>query len=148
MSVGSASSLFSATTSITTYTCQTYAWTAPASGMATLAFQLRNDPSYSYIDDVSVYNKGVQMLVNGGFESGSATPGWTVSSPNGVCGTQGAVSTLSPRTSTYCFRDGSTGCADQIAQSFPVIGGQVYVVSFWVQMSGSPPGITTSVTLS
>lgn len=88
------------------------------------------------------------MLANGDFESGSASPGWILSIPNGVCGTQGFVSTTTPRTGTYCFRDGSTGCADQIAQSFPVIGGQVYVVSFWIQLAGSGTGTTASVTLS
>ena len=88
------------------------------------------------------------MLANGDFESGSASPGWILSSPNGACGTPGAVSTLAPHSGTYAFRDGSSSCADQIAQSFPVIGGQVYVVSFWIQLLGPGSGITVSVTLS
>ena len=148
VSVGSASSLFTASAGISTYTCKTYSWTAPASGSATLAFQLRNDASYSSIDDVTVYNRGVQMLANGDFESGFASPGWTLSSPNGACGTPGAVSNITSRTGTYSFKDGSTGCADQIAQSIPVIGGQIYIVSFWIQLLGSGSGITASVTLS
>ena len=100
-----------------------------------------------YVDDVSVYNKNVQMLVNGGFETGSSSPGWAVTTPNGVCGTAGAVNSGIPRTGTYSFKDGSVGCADQLSQSFPVIAGQVYVVSFWIEMGGSGSGISISVIL-
>jgi hypothetical protein len=113
-----------------------------------LAFQLRNDPSYWYIDDVSVYTKGVQMLVNGGFESGSVSPGWTVTLPYGVCGAAGSVTSNIPHTGSYSFMDGSVGCADQLSQSFAVIAGQVYVVSFWIEMGGSGSAISVSVTLS
>ena len=88
------------------------------------------------------------MLTNGGFETSSLSPGWTLSTPNGVCGSTGSVSTSSPHTGSYSFSDGSVGCADQISQSFPVISGQVYVVSFWIQMGGSGSGISISVTLS
>ena len=89
------------------------------------------------------------MLVNGDFESGSLSPGWIRTTPNGACGsTGGAISNVLPRTGSYSLQDGSTGCADQISQSFPVIAGQVYVVSFWIQMGGSGSGISVSVTMS
>jgi glycine/D-amino acid oxidase-like deaminating enzyme len=149
VSVGSSSSLYTTSGSNTVYTCKTYSWTSPVTGTVTLAFQLRNDPDYNYVDDVSVYNKGVQMLVNGGFESGSLSPGWVLSTPYGTCGaTGGSVSNTSPRTGSYSLKDGSVGCADQVSQSFPVIGGQVYVVSFWIMLGGSGSGISASVILS
>jgi hypothetical protein len=46
-------------------TCHVYTWTSPVTGTVTLAFQLRHDPAYWYLDNVSVYNKGSQMLING-----------------------------------------------------------------------------------
>ncbi|CAF4206044.1 unnamed protein product [Adineta steineri] len=145
VSVGSASSLYAASSGTTSYTCKTYSWTSPRTGSATLAFQLRNDPNYWYVDDVSVYDKGVQMLVNGGFESGSFSPGWTLT---GNCGSYSTITNVTPHNGTYCFRDGSTGCADQISQSFTVIAGQTYVVSFWTATPGTGSGISISVTLS
>jgi hypothetical protein len=46
-------------------TCHVYTWTSPVTGTVTLAFQLRHDPAYWYFEDVSVYNNGSQMLING-----------------------------------------------------------------------------------
>ncbi len=51
-----------------------YEWTASTTGTGTVAFKLRNDPSDWYLDDVSVYDRTIQILVNGGFESGSLSP--------------------------------------------------------------------------
>ncbi|CAF0715823.1 unnamed protein product [Adineta steineri] len=149
VSVGSASSLYAASSGTTSYTCKAYSWTSPRTGTITLTFQLHNTPSYWYIDDVSIYNKGVQMLLNGGFESGSASPGWTLSTPYGVCSTPGVINTVSPRTGLYSLQDGSTSCtADQISQSFAVIAGQTYVVSFYIKTGTTGSGISISVTLS
>ncbi len=46
-------------------TCHVYAWTSTVTGTVTLAFQFRHDAAYWYLDDVSVYNNGSQMLING-----------------------------------------------------------------------------------
>ncbi|CAF3284400.1 unnamed protein product [Rotaria sp. Silwood2] len=149
VAVGSSSVLFSTSSLITSYTCKAYSWTSNKTGNIALAFQLRDDPDYWYVDDVSVYNGGVQMLVNGGFESGFLSPGWIRTTPNGVCsGPGGTVSSISPRTGSYCLRDGYIGCADQISQSFAVTAGQLYVVSFWIQAGGSGAGTSASVTIS
>ncbi|CAF4174688.1 unnamed protein product [Adineta steineri] len=149
VSVGTNGSLYRASSGPNTYTCKTYSWTSPRTGTATLNFQLHNTPDYWYVDDVSVYNKGVQMLVNGGFESSSFLPGWTQTALNGPCVSPGAVNTVAPHTGSYSLQDGSITCtADQISQSFAVIAGQTYVVSFWMGTPGTGSGISISVTLS
>ncbi|CAF3630483.1 unnamed protein product [Rotaria sp. Silwood1] len=147
--VGYSSSLLTTSSPISLYTCEAYSWTSNKTGIATLAFQFRNDPDYWYVDDVSVSNGSANILINGGFESGSFSSGWTVSLPNGNCTSSGAtVSILLPNTGSYSLRDGCVGTANQIAQSFAVTKGQVYVVRFWIQAGGSGSGITASVTLS
>jgi hypothetical protein len=40
------------------------------------------------MDDVSVSNGTAEMLLNGDFESGFFSPGWTKSMPNGNCAVQ------------------------------------------------------------
>ena len=88
------------------------------------------------------------MLVNGGFESGSFSPGWTRTMPNGACTGPGANVTISAaNTGSYGLKDGSIGCADQISQSFMATAGQVYAVSFYIKMGGSGSGILANVTL-
>jgi hypothetical protein len=103
------------------------------------------------MDDVSVSNGTTEMLVNGGFESGSFSSGWTVSKPNGACNlfTYGAsVSSSSCRTGSYCLEDGCGGRTDQISQTFTVTAGNAYFISFWLKIGASGSGISVSVTLS
>lgn len=148
-SVGSATTLYSTSSGGgTTYTCFAYQWTSPTTGLVTLAFQLRHDPSYWYLDDVSVYGGATQMLSNGGFETGSLSP-WVRTTPNGNCaGAPGQVSSSTPHSGTYGLRDGSNGCADQISQQFTATAGQIYIVSFWLKSGGTGSGISALVTLS
>ena len=148
-SVGSASTLYSTTSNAnTTYTCMSYEWVSPRTGLVTLAFQFRHDPDYWYLDDVSVYNGPTQLLSNGGFETGSLSP-WIRTTPNGICaGAAAAVSTVSPRSGIYSLRDGSNGCADRVSQQFLATNGQIYVVSFYLKSSLSGPNTTALITLS
>jgi hypothetical protein len=126
----------------------TYEWTSLTTGLVTLAFQLRQDPDYWYVDDVSIYAGATQMLINGGFETGSLFP-WMRTTPNGACsGVAGAVSNYAPHTGIYGLRDGSYQCADEISQQFMATAGQNYILSFWM-LSGAPgTGILANVTLS
>lgn len=88
------------------------------------------------------------MLLNGNFESGSFSPGWTVSQPNGACsGLAGQISTVFPHTGTYSIRDGCNGRSDRISQSFAATLGQTYVVSFWLRTSGGGTTMTINVNL-
>ncbi|CAF1090968.1 unnamed protein product [Adineta steineri] len=152
VSVGNASTIFTATSiSTSSYQCETFQWTSPTTGMVSLTFQFRHDPSTWYLDDVSIYHGAVQMLTNGGFESGTMSP-WVRTTPNGACsGWPSQVSTtvhsVSPHTGTYYYIDGSYGCADQISQSFMATAGEIYIVSFWLQSGSSGSGVSVSVTL-
>jgi hypothetical protein len=148
-SVGSSSTIYStASGSATSYTCHAYTWTALTTGVVTLAFQLRQDPDLWYLDDVSVYGGAIQMLINGGFETGSLSP-WVRGIPNGNCaGSPGQVSSVSPHDGTYSVMDGSYLCADEISQQFTATAGQVYLVSFWLKSGSLGSGITALVTLS
>lgn len=149
ISVGTSSTLLSISSIVSTsYGCYAYEWTSPTTGLVTLAFQLRHDPSYWYLDDVLVYDGGTEMLSNTGFETGLISP-WLVTSPYGTCGSfPGTRCGSSCYTGTSCFCDGSFGCADQISQQFSAVAGQVYVVSFWLRSGGTGSVISALVTLS
>ncbi|CAF3712583.1 unnamed protein product [Rotaria sordida] len=149
-SVGSASTLYTTSSgSGTSYTCFSYAWTSPATGLVTLAFEFRHDPDHWFLDDVSVYAGPVQMLNNTGFETGSLSP-WVRTTPYGTCsGVAGYVcNSYSPRSGSYHLCDGSNGCADRISQQFTATAGQIYVVSFWLKSGATGSTISAKVTLS
>ncbi len=148
-SVGSNSTLYSATpTTASQYQCLAYDWTSPTTGLVTLAFQFRNDPGNWYLDDVSVYDGGTQMLSNGGFETGSLSP-WVRTTPHGNCaGLAANVTNTTPNTGNYSLIDGSYGCADQVSQQFTATAGDIYVVSFWLEVGSTTPPLSAQVTLS
>ena len=101
--------------------------------------RLRHDPDKWCIDDVSILADGTEMLVNGGFETGSLSP-WSWTEPNGTCnGTKAEVTNSSEvaQTGIYGLWDGSAGCFDQVAQSFNVTSDQKYVISFWFKSKGT-----------
>jgi len=148
-SVGSNSTLYSATpTTASQYQCLAYDWTSPTTGLVTLAFQFRNDPGNWYLDDVSVYDRGTQMISNGGFETGSLSP-WVRTTPHGNCaGLAASVTNTTPNTGNYSLIDGSNGCADQVSQQFTATAGQIYVVSFWAKSVGTGSVQSILVTLT
>lgn len=147
-SVGSGTALYSASVVPSSYSCQAYSWTAPRTGTATLTFQLRDDPGYWFVDDISVYNGGVQSVVNGGFESGSWSPGWSNDIPLCTTGPTAVVSSILPRSGSYSLKDGSIGCADKISQTFAIAISQTYIISFWVTGNGTGSGISAAVTIT
>ena len=80
---------------------------------------------------------GIEMLVNGGFETGSLLP-WIRSDPNAACVNRTARAIVTSvaanvRTGSYGLQDGTIGCYDQVAQSFSAIKGHKYVISFWLK---------------
>ena len=116
--------------------------------LVNLTFQLQNKPSYWLIDDISVHNGAVEMLGNGGFESGSLSP-WIRSDPYGPCGgSAGRADPQWPRTGAFNLLDGSDDCPDFISQAFPVVIDQTYTVSFWLKVVGTGPNITIVVSIS
>ena len=80
-------------------------------------------------------------VFHGGFESGSLSP-WFRRAPNGnSCGgQQRAVSNSGgARTGSWFLWDGAINCYDQTEQTFNVVAGETYVISFWLKFT-----ITTS----
>ncbi len=148
--ISSSSTLLSiSSVNSTGYICYAYEWTALTTGNVTLAFQLRNDPSNWYLDDVSVYDGGIQILVNGGFESGSLSP-WVVTFPNGFCqlaSPSGQLCNALSHTGSYEYCDGCYGVADQVSQPFMATAGQVYVISFWLATGSTGSVMTALVTI-
>lgn len=103
------------------------------------------------MDDVSVSDGTTELLLNGGFESGSFSPGWTVSTPNGACGwfsTGAQISSSSCRTGFFCCIDGCGGCMDEVSQTFAAVAGKNYTISFWVTTAGGGSTIAMTAALS
>ncbi|CAF1278324.1 unnamed protein product [Rotaria magnacalcarata] len=148
-SVGSANSLYTTSSSSTTaYTCFAYEWTSPTTGLVTLAFNLRHDPDYWYLDDVLVYAGVVQMLSNTGFETSNLSP-WIRTTPNGACGgAPAAVCNFGYHSGNYSACDGSNGCADRLSQQFMATSGEIYIVSFWLKSGSTGSVISANITLS
>lgn len=138
--VGNASTLWTTTVADTTeYRCHSFAWKASNNGSVSFVIRLRNDPHSWCIDDVSILGGGIEMLANGGFETGSFSP-WIWSRPNGACGSYPSMVTNSAgvaRSGSYGLWDGSFGCFDQLSQSFHVAKGQTYEIHFWLKSTSN-----------
>ncbi|CAF1507759.1 unnamed protein product, partial [Didymodactylos carnosus] len=136
------------TTTASGYTCYAYKWYATSSS-ATLTFALRQDPGFWSLDDVSVYDGGTQVLVNGGFETGSFSP-WIYSYPNGHGGTYGRIdhNTYSyAHTGYYYYADGCYSYTDYLSQTFATVLGDLYVISFYIFQDGGGATIIGNVTI-
>ena len=149
ISVGFSSIIYNASSgNQLNYECYAFLWISNTTGFVNLTFELQNKPFYWLIDDISVHNGAVEMLSNGGFESGSLSP-WIRSDPYGPCGgSAGRVDPQSPHNGSFHLLDGSDDCPDYISQSFRVTTGQIYTVSFWLQVKGTGPDITIVVSVS
>ncbi|CAF3385774.1 unnamed protein product [Rotaria socialis] len=99
----------------TTYQLYTNTFT-PTSNVTTVtfAFQVDDDPGIWDLDDVSLKQTlGIELMLNGGFESGSLSPTWNTSctvqctgiSSQGSGGGPGGISTVYLHTGTYNYRD-------------------------------------------
>ncbi|UJR19962.1 hypothetical protein I4U23_023094 [Adineta vaga] len=129
--------LFNPTTSIyPAYNCYAYTWIATGPS-ATLSFFFRHDPGGWMIDDVNVYHGSTQMIINGGFETGSLT-GWT---RKGNCNLNiGQVYSGSTyaKSGNYYYYDPCAGMnmGDTLQQTFSTIMGDTYVISYWLTNYG------------
>ena len=78
----------------------------------------RFDVDCLYMEDVSVYNAAREMLVNGGFESGSFSPRWIRTASSGGCQwlTSGTtITNFLPHTGTYRVDSECNGAVNEIS---------------------------------
>ena len=125
-----------------------YGFTFVASSTTTnLTFALRDDPSYLYLDDISLTRLGStgNLLTNGGFESGpvdAASPiGWTYLNQFDSYDT-GYVSNAGAHTGTNAYADGSVQAYDAITQAVSTVLGETYAVSFFARASNNSVATT------
>lgn len=110
-------------------------YTAPNVNTATLTFSFRNDPSFWYLDAVTVTNSsGQQLLSNGGFEQGSLA-NWVYCNPKNAT-YAGSVTSAASYTGIYSYSDGSVGSPDYLSQTFNVVPYNIYTVKFWLGAYG------------
>ncbi|CAF1024114.1 unnamed protein product [Rotaria sordida] len=96
----------------------------------TIQFQLQEQVSHWYIDEVSMIQSNGELIINGGFESNLT--GWTVIPSTNLSVTSYAhVAPGAARFgSAYLYSEAVSG-PDYIKQTFNVVQGQNVNVSFW-----------------
>ncbi|CAF3710172.1 unnamed protein product [Rotaria socialis] len=132
----------------TTYTLYTHGFTAAGSS-ATLSFIMTGDsgPAFHYwlLDTVSVNDtvNNANILVNGGFSTGTLT-GWTqYCATNANCGgtstDYGQLTTSTCQTGSYCYVDKCNNY-DYLIQLFNTTIGNYYIISFYLRIfaNGGP----------
>lgn len=136
---------------------QQYSLQFTATGATTtVGFLIRNDPSYTGLDNITVTSAGgaTNLLTNGDLESGPdansglAPAGWyQIGTPNlsahGVWQTGTPDGTYnSPESGSGWWYDGAVGGHDGIAQDIQTIAGQTYNLTFWLGGDPVPNGDT------
>lgn len=122
-----------------------------------LAFSLRRWNAYFAIDNVSVRDyaaPSTEILVNGGFETGSLTP-WVYCNQMNISSTGGIRSNFShasfgyyPQSGIYFYVGGSNISADYLFQSFPTQIGHQYKVTIYTMFPGTDNMTSAALFLS
>ena len=116
-----------------------------------IAFSIRRQTGYFALDNISIQSflaPGVEIIVNGGFETGSLTS-WSYCNQNNGSNTGGVKAnsasftylgfTYYAKSGSYYYVGGSTTSADYISQTFPTVINAQYLVSMWVMNAGTGP---------
>ena len=85
------------------------------------------------------FNLVVNLVVNGGFETGDFTAWTLVDSSSGTFVDHGAMSGIAPHAGTYLADLGAVGTLGHLSQTLTTIPGQSYLLSLWLN---SPDGRT------
>jgi hypothetical protein len=105
------------------------------------------------LDSISVNhtNAATDVLINGGFETGDFT-GWTQYCANdancGGTGNYGQVTTSTCYSGTHCYVDKCAGGYDYLTQSFTIVNGDYYLISFYLMVYSSGSSHSVDVTLT
>ncbi len=109
------------------------------------ALSMQRHTDFFAIDDISIVSvaaPSVQLIINGGFETGNISP-WYYCNQNGSSNT-GVVQTFNftynnftynPHSGSYFYAGGNIASADYISQTFSTVVGQVYSVSLCVMIA-------------
>lgn len=115
----------------------TYAYNYTATeAQSYIRFKLRQDPSWEYLDTISVKVQGNQtnLLTNGDFETGNLS-GWIQGAVAGWNGGSGSVVFGGANTGNYRYRAWNRS----LFQSFTTTPGQNYTFSFAFENDGGTP---------
>ena len=133
-----------------------YNYTAVAT-TTVLVFSLRAVNAYFAVDSVSVRDYAAlstEILVNGGFETGTLTP-WIYCNQMNVSITGGVTSNFSwggfnyyPQSGTYFYVSRNNISADYLFQSFPTQVGRSYKVTTHLMYPGNSSLSSAAVFLS
>jgi hypothetical protein len=125
-----------------------YNYTAIATS-SIIAFSMQCQTGFFALDDISITSyaaPSVQLLTNGGFETGNITQ-WYYCNQNNLANTGGVKTfnftyngfTYSPNSGSYYYAGGSSIAPDYLSQTFPTVIGQLYSVSLWVMLPAGGP---------
>lgn len=124
------------------YTLETYQFlgTSNRTGYLEFGFYGHSSGKKWYLDDVSLINRNLsnaQLIENGGFENGTLM-GWETFCQS-TCGTgAGAVNNSNPRSGTFSYQDSCNSGFDFLRQSFLIIQGHLYILTFYLDSEGNP----------
>ncbi len=120
----------------TTYTQETYTYTASTSGTAVLEFGFYGScgNKIEYIDDVSIVDTNAsnsEMLINGDFENGTLVGWQQLCTSSCQMSSFGSITNTQCNTGLFCYMDGCKCGLDFLLQTYTTIIGHVYTLNFW-----------------
>lgn len=111
----------------------------------TLLFGFLHGPDFWGLDDIVVLdtytNDGIPVNVDGSFESNNLTRSYSQCSLTESRTSLAQILWDFPHVGNSYYGDGTTSGLTYLIQSFPIVGGRNYNVSFWLQNNGDPSNV-------